>query len=75
MKIFELMKMIDGEIPDALYKGKGGGGVQAPTIVTPAIAPPPAEEAMMELTDDETAETIKARTQGARSLSIPLKDK
>lgn len=55
----------------------GGGGKSSPTVQTVAATPdpaPPAEEAAMrEYTDPNVDKNkVKAKTQGATSLQVPL---
>jgi len=59
-------------------KARYGGGGKSPSVqtvaATPPPPPPPAEEATMkEFIDEETDKAkTKAKTQGAKSLQIPL---
>lgn len=69
MTIFKLMAIAVNEIPDVL---RGGGkGTVAPIATPPPLAPEP--ETMETLQDTPEAEYKKqAKTQGAKSLQIPL---
>ena len=58
-----------------LFEGGGKGGAPAPIVTPPPQAPAPTEAATMveaDMTEEEELGKKEAKTQGAKSLQIPL---
>ena len=68
MKIFKLVQLFAGEIPNGYHKPEGA---PAPIPTPPPVAPPPEEEAFLEV-PTTLEETKRAQTLGAKTLQIPL---
>ena len=69
MTIFKLMQVINKEVPDVL---RGGGkGTVKPIATPPPLAPEPEKMETLQTAPEDVAKR-EARTQGAKSLQIPL---
>lgn len=69
MTIFKLMASINKEIPNAYYGG--GKGTVEPIKTPPPLAPEPEKMETLKTAPEDVAKR-EARTQGAKSLQIPL---